>query len=1013
MVDNLATIDTKKGHQAIPFMQVLLMLTADLDVSVDLDQRAMSVMLSALIDRLDMRNTSNTSQMLTRSSKTEVQCVILRLLSVLMGKIKSSSSKGSSSTTNSGTNVSNMRYNRSNSQFVAYATANALNDAGSIPYCLAILKSFLHYWVNAAANNEEPSTSASVLVNGGAAPVANSGMTTQNVLKLQAIGPELDLQPFFGPSFNGKHSAEAFDQYQMNITEIAVRLPYQILKLTTDNPKSSEYLYEQMSATLCEYMMAVQSPLLRRIIRKLLLFICGNKEQFRQTRDIHWLNTHINIIRKHSETAKHAFRVSGGALPNTLSYDALVELTEHLRACLEVASVRRGNWQRFCLQHIDVLPLIMGLSTSQLAEGVSPVILQLLQGAICILPADKNDGKVVKARQDRDKSEDADAFPDSKFDPNQCAVLVSQIFTQVSPGQLTKFIKTFLLETNITSIRWQAHGLIYAFYEYSGGPQKERLLNCMWDLWPQLPAYGRRTAQFVDLLGYLTLNTKQISNKLPEYMELAVSVLRLQNERLSRHPNAPIYTQLSQVLELEGFYLESEPCLVCNNPEVPMANIKLSSIKIDSKFTTTTTIVKLSQSHTISKIVLRIAELKRAKMVRAINIYYNNRSVQAVVELKNRPAMWHKARKVILQSGQTDVKIEFPLPITACNLMIEYADFYETQTGSSENLQCPRCSAAVPANPGVCANCGENVFQCHKCRAINYDEKDPFLCHSCGFCKYAKFDYNIFGRACCAVDPIESGEDRAKTVQTIHNSLEKADRVYRVLQTNKQILELLVQKMTDQKLDRSGPEEAMIGGNSVASQVNKVIQLLAQKYCVESKNSFEDLSKVIQKVQACRRELVAYDRSQVDGGLTTAPDGADVGVSQNRCYGCALASTEQCLTLLRAMASNVDCRLGLCNQGLVEELAQNNLRRGTFQIQDEVRQLLCLLTRDLPDATASICQLILNRVKMALSGIVPLANIDAAVRHEMALLESLVAVYDTCWEQKTRVVMEIFLLACR
>ena len=37
---------------------------------------------------------------------------------------------------------------------------------------------------------------------------------------------------------------------------------------------------------------------------------------------------------------------------------------------------------------------------------------------------------------------------------------------------------------------------------------------------------------------------------------------------------------------------------------------------------------------------------------------------------------------------------------------------------SSETLQCPRCSASVPAHPGVCGNCGENVFQCHKCRSV-------------------------------------------------------------------------------------------------------------------------------------------------------------------------------------------------------------------------------------------------------------------------------------------------------
>jgi E3 ubiquitin-protein ligase UBR4 len=55
--------------------------------------------------------------------------------------------------------------------------------------------------------------------------------------------------------------------------------------------------------------------------------------------------------------------------------------------------------------------------------------------------------------------------------------------------------------------------------------------------------------------------------------------------------------------------------------------------------------------------------------------------------------------------------------------MIEYSDFYENIQASSETLQCPRCGVAVPSNPGVCGNCGENVFQCHKCRAINYDEK--------------------------------------------------------------------------------------------------------------------------------------------------------------------------------------------------------------------------------------------------------------------------------------------------
>lgn len=155
-------------------------------------------------------------------------------------------------------------------------------------------------------------------------------------------------------------------------------------------------------------------------------------------------------------------------------------------------------------------------------------------------------------------------------------------------------------------------------------------------------------------------------------------------------------------------------------------------------------------------------------------------------------------------------------------------------------------------------------------------------------------------------------------------------------------MELLVQKVADQRLDRL-TDESIIGNVVTTSQVNKVIQLLAQKYCVESKNSFEELSKHIQKVQACRRELVAYDRSQMDLPTTPLDNPNDsMMVIHNRCYGCALASTEQCLTLLRAMASNVHCRIGLCQQGLVDELAVNNLRRGTIQIQEEVTKIWSL-----------------------------------------------------------------------
>ena len=93
-----------------------------------------------------------------------------------------------------------------------------------------------------------------------------------------------------------------------------------------------------------------------------------------------------------------------------------------------------------------------------------------------------------------------------------------------------------------------------------------------------------------------------------DYATRAVAMLRTQNRILASHANSAIYTALAQLVDFGGFFLESDPCLVCNNPEVPFATLKLANLKVDTKYTTTTQIVKLSGSHSISKISLRLVQ---------------------------------------------------------------------------------------------------------------------------------------------------------------------------------------------------------------------------------------------------------------------------------------------------------------------------------------------------------------------------------------------------------------------
>ena len=70
----------------------------------------------------------------------------------------------------------------------------------------------------------------------------------------------------------------------------------------------------------------------------------------------------------------------GHAVPTAASfdYDTLLQLIEHLRACVDVCTSRTANWQKFCLWNENTLAFFFRISF-MLDDGVSPIVLQLLQ----------------------------------------------------------------------------------------------------------------------------------------------------------------------------------------------------------------------------------------------------------------------------------------------------------------------------------------------------------------------------------------------------------------------------------------------------------------------------------------------------------------------------------------------------------------------------------------------------------------------------------------------------------
>lgn len=61
--------------------------------------------------------------------------------------------------------------------------------------------------------------------------------------------------------------------------------------------------------------------------------------------------------------------------------------------------------------------------------------------------------------------------------------------------------------------------LTKCFFGVSNSSQTDQanLVSLLWGIWPSLPQYGRKAAQFVDLLGYFTLKTPNIDTEVRIY----------------------------------------------------------------------------------------------------------------------------------------------------------------------------------------------------------------------------------------------------------------------------------------------------------------------------------------------------------------------------------------------------------------------------------------------------------------------------------------------------------------
>jgi hypothetical protein len=205
----------------------------------------------------------------------------------------------------------------------------------------------------------------------------------------------------------------------------------------------------------------------------------------------------------------------------------------------------------------------------------------------------------------------------------------------------------------------------------------------------------------------------------------------------------------------------------------------------------------------VSEVFAEISD-PRGRYIKTITVYYTPRPVSDPNILKSDEYAdkWQPCGTLNLTRGATRATCTLTKPVIAANIKIEYTDFYERAGGSKASdgsllVHCPRCTRVVTNAHGVCGNCGEVAFQCRKCRHINYDRLDAFLCVECGYCASGSFSFELQAGAASNAIAITNDEDYERSVQM----MSVASRLHDDLTS------ILKDKLTSLSAKKKGPDE--------------------------------------------------------------------------------------------------------------------------------------------------------------------------------------------------------------
>ena len=476
-----------------------------------------------------------------------------------------------------------------------------------------------------------------------------------------------------------------------------------------------------------------------------------------------------------------------------------------------------------------------------------------------------------------------------------------------------------------------------------------------------IPSHGAHGVCYLDLLVEILSDAETViasTSMLSDAIRTLMDCVWEQHSIAISHPLNHLYDRLKNVMPesedtTKHHFISTLACNICHGSrdedpqfrEMPQEMRRMAKDG-EIRHTHSCKVVTFKQRMEISSISLRIKTEHLAgsnafgqRHVKTINLYFYNRQCSNPMRLKH--SEWMKAKSVSIplpdasssstassnnsalasaaaaSAQEAPIRLNLSVPVTALCMKIEFAAFHEND--EFDGAHCPRCAAPGNGN-GYCQNCGENVFQCRKCRHINFENPKGFLCVSCGYCRFASFNIQVTAKHSFDVDVIEN-EDNQQTVMATIGNLSAS--IHDTLRKMKHFAMTISNKLS--AIERSD--------HSILHREHETnIAEIKKMYSTDCQRLHTNLASHYQKLISARDAVAQYLYQNVGSNERASGGGSAVSEANSSCYSCCIQFIEAVLKRLPSLVS-ISPLLRRC---LVQQSSFNKLLLHSVHVPDRI-----------------------------------------------------------------------------